>query len=73
MFEELGIWNLNHKFFELFAENIADVSIPEGPPSPMSASVSIHDTPPPLKNADVLYGRPLLVLKSMDANSILLA
>ena len=27
-------------------------------PPPMSANVSISDTPPPLKNADVLYGRP---------------
>ena len=25
----------------------------------MSANVSIPDTPPPLKSADVLYGRPL--------------
>ena len=45
----IKIWNLNLIFFELFAEHIADVSIPESPPSPMSASVSIYDTPPPSK------------------------
>ena len=32
-----------------FEECIADVSISNSPPSPMSATVSILDTPPPQK------------------------
>ena len=51
------------QIFIEFKVKIADVSILDSPPSPMSASVSIPNTPPPLKSADVLYGRPLVEKK----------
>ena len=37
----------------------ADISKSETPPSPTSAIISILIPPPPLKSADVVYGRSL--------------
>ena len=36
-----------------------DVSTLDTPPTPTSATISNWETPTPLKNADVVYGRPL--------------
>ena len=36
-----------------------DVSTLDTPPTPTSATISNRETPTPLKNADVVYGRPL--------------
>ena len=41
-----------------FEECIADVSISNSPPSPMSATVSILDTPPPQKCWRTLWTAP---------------
>ena len=47
-------------FLLLFLAKCADVSTLDTPLPLMSATVSIFP-PPPLKNADILYGRPLSV------------
>ena len=41
-----------------FENASADVSSLDTPPPPTSATISNWETPTPLKNADVVYGRP---------------
>ena len=48
-----------HLFLLLLLAKSADISTLDTPLPLMSATVSIFRAPPPLKNADVLYGRPL--------------
>ena len=47
----------------------ADISKSETSPSPTSATISILIPPPPLKSADVIYGRPLLQFLELVAGS----
>ena len=47
-----------HLFLLLLLAKSADISTLDTPLPLMSATVSIFRAPPPLKNADVLYGRP---------------
>ena len=55
----LKIWNLNLKFFELFAENIADVSIPESPPPPCQQVSAFMIPLPPSKMLTYFMDGPL--------------
>ena len=43
-----------------------DVSTLDTPPTPTSATISNWETLTPLKNADVVYGRPLISLVQKD-------
>ena len=52
-----------HLFLLLLLAKSADISTLDTPLPLMSATVRIFRAPPPLKNADVLYGRPLSNLK----------
>ena len=50
-----------HVFLLLLLAKSADISTLDTPLPLMSATVSIFRTPPSLKNADVLYGWPLIL------------
>ena len=54
---------LRHLFLLLLLAKSADISTLDTPLPLMSATVSIFRAPPPLKNADVIYGQPQLLCK----------